>query len=195
MTSHTLKLALAAALGATALFTATPAGVAGPATGISFSADSKLWVEGDSTLHRYHSTAQSWQLNASMTPSGFSKLEAVVPVKELKSGDGGLDKNLWATLKADQYPSIRFTLTRGTMKTSGSTVTVDAEGRLSIAGVDKPTTVHAEGTLNGTTLRLTGVKALTMSEFGITPPTLMLGAIKCSDKIEVHYDLVGQVKS
>jgi polyisoprenoid-binding protein YceI len=184
------------ALATASLLTLSPATLAGPTTVVTFGADSKLWIEGDSTLHRYHSTARSWQLNATMAPdqSGFTRLEAVVPVKELKSGDGGLDKNMYATLKADQFPSIRFTLSRGKLKGAGPNVQADAEGRLTIAGVDRPVTLHAEGTLTGTTLHLTGVKELKMSEFGITPPVMMMGAITCSDAIEVHYDLVGQVK-
>jgi polyisoprenoid-binding protein YceI len=190
-------LLLASTLCAVGLFAWAPASFADKPAGIVFSSQSKIWLEGDSTLHRYHSTARQFQLSAALSAGkggegSLSHLELVLPVNELKSGEGGLDDNLYKALKASDYPTIRFLTTGGKLHVSpAGDVDATAEGTLAIAGVEHPVTVHAEGKLTGNTLHLTGTKAVSMSEFGVKPPALFLGAVKCADRIEVHFDLVG----
>lgn len=190
------RLTLAAALCGAALLGGAPAVTAAKVTGLAFSSESRIWLEGDSTLHRYKSAARTWQMTARPTPAGgLRDLEAVVPVRELKSGDAGLDKNLYAAMKADQFPTIRFSAASGELDLAASgAAEARVAGTLTIAGTKKPVTVTAAGKLSGDTLRLKGSKALLMSDFGIQPPVLMLGAIKCTDAITVHYELVAQVK-
>jgi polyisoprenoid-binding protein YceI len=190
------RLTLAAALCGVALLSSAPAVTAARVTGLTFSNESKIWLEGDSTLHRYKSTARTWQLTAKPSATGgLADLEAVVPVRELKSGDAGLDKNLYAAIKADKFPTIRFSADTGDMDVAtGGAAEARVAGTLTIAGVKKPVTLTAAGKLSDGTLRLKGSKALLMSDFGIQPPVLMLGAIKCTDAITVHYDLIARVK-
>lgn len=190
------RLTLAAALCGVALLGGAPASSATAVSGLAFTSESRIWLEGDSTLHRYKSAAKAWQLTARPTATGgLADLEAVVPVRELKSGDAGLDKNLYAALKADKFPAIRFSAGTGDLNVA-ATGAADARvaGTLTIAGAKKPVTLTAVGRLTDGTLRLKGSKALLMSDFGIEPPVLMLGAIKCTDAITVHYDLVARVK-
>lgn len=189
------RLALATSLGAFALFALPTAESAAQVSDIAFLTESKIWLEGDSTLHRYKSAAKTWKLTAGVTPKGdLSNLAVVVPVRELKSGDAGLDKNLYAAIKAEQFPTIRFAATTATLDLKGATASARAAGSLTIAGAKKPFTVKASGTLTGDTLRLRGSQTLLMSDFGIQPPVLMLGAIKCTDAITVHYEIVAKVK-
>jgi hypothetical protein len=190
------RLTLAAAVLGAAFLGGAPAVTAARVTGLAFSSESKIWLEGDSTLHRYKSAARTWQLTARPTATGgLADLEAVVAVRELKSGDAGLDKNLYVAMKADQFPTIRFSAGTGELDVAATGVAeARVAGTLTIAGVKKPVSLSAVGRLSGGTLRLKGSKALLMSDFGIQPPVLMLGAIKCTDAITVHYDLIARVK-
>lgn len=175
-----------------------PLSLAEGAHHITFSPESKIWLDGDSTLHKYHSAARQFQvagtLSSTKPDARVTGLSVVVPVRGLKSGEGGLDDNMYKALKADRFPTIRFTETGATVHLGANgAVSVDATGRLAIAGTERSVTVHADGRLNGSTLHLAGTKAIKMSEFGIQPPVLLAGAIKCSDKIVVGYDLVGRL--
>ena len=138
---------------------------------------STLWLEGDSTLHRYSSTATviSVELDSDAGLAQATALTVKVPVAGLKSGHAGLDKNLQKALKAEEFPEIVFSL--------ASYKAQEATGTLSIAGVAKPAVVKVA--VNGTVV--TGEHELKMSDFGVKPPKMMMGAVKTDDKVVVKF--------
>ncbi len=173
---------------------------------------SSLWLTGDSTLHPYTSKTQelfqSSRLDLARVPSGVSlwdavlkstalkELELKIPVKTLKSKESGLDKNMYRALKAETYPEINFRLSSYAVQ--ASTINerasqVKAAGMLTIAGKEQPVLLTIEATPEEAGLRIQGHTALLMSEYGIKPPSLMLGAIKVKDPVEIHFDLHWQV--
>lgn len=68
-------------------------------------------------------------------------------------------------------------------------VSADLTGALEVAGVEKPTTLHAEGRLDDGVFRVSGRKTLSMKAFGVEPPVLLLGAIRVADAIVIRYEL------
>lgn len=170
------------------------------AAGVEFQPSSKLWFEGESTLHPYKATSKSWQIKATVTPgkdvsiSDITQLEVVIPAKSLKSGDGALDNNMYGAMNADKYPSIKFVMSNAKVtNASGGDIEVTADGTLTIAGQERTTKIVAKGEVNGDTIKVKGSKEIKMSDFGVKPPVLMFGAIKVTDKITVKYDLVGKI--
>ena len=165
----------------------------------ALSSSSQIWLEGDSTLHPYSSTATSVALTLSLEPAAGAPDEAAaalarkaparmslsIPVKGLKSGHSGLDKNLQQALNADTHPDIAFTLSTYTV-TGGR---IAAEGRLSIAGAERTVSVDAALNLRDGRLFLEGEKPLLMSEFGVKPPKMMFGAVKTADRVVVKFRL------
>lgn len=197
---RTIPLLLAACLcGLAAPAALAPAFASAPER-VAFGPPSKVWLAGDSTLHPYTSTATKFQATVAVTrvkggQPRYSDLEVVIPVLSLKSGNGALDDNLYKALNAKRYPTIRFTATGGGFSLSeAGAVSVEARGKLMIAGAEKDAAVKTSGKLAGDTFRLEGRQELLMSNFGIQPPVLMGGLIKCSDKIVVYYDLVGRAR-
>lgn len=134
--------------------------------------ESVLWLEGDSTLHPYSSTTTV--MNVAGDVSGFT---LTVPIKELKSGKGGLDKNLRKHLKED----VVFTMTKAEPPLY--------KGTLKVAGVEKDVTLQPKVEKMDKTYRVTGSHALKMSDFGIKPPVMMMGAIKTADEIVIKFDV------
>lgn len=177
-----------------------PASLAAKGATIDFSPESKVWMEGDSTLHPYKATSSKFKINADLTApkpadASLADLTVEIPVKSLKSGEGALDTNLYKTMEASKYPTIKFNLSNAKVKVSPSgDVDVNAEGLLNIHGQEKKVDLVAEGKITGNTIRIKGKKAMLMSDFGVKPPNLMFGAIKCTDKITVGFDLIGEVK-
>jgi hypothetical protein len=178
---------------------------------LSLGSGSELWLEGTSTLHEYQSRTKELRLtmardSAEADPAGTdqliglvqaSKIRAVdveVPVKSLHSPKGaGLDKNLWKALQADTHPTIRFRLDHYTLTphaTAGDTIPIRADGFLTVAGQERPVSMDAVAYHTPGGLGLAGHQALRMSEFGIRPPTMMLGTLRVDDRVTVHYRLL-----
>jgi polyisoprenoid-binding protein YceI len=81
-----------------------------------------------------------------------------------------------------QYDVIPGGATEGSVK---------LKGNLTIAGQEKPVTIDASLALDaGGALRVKGSKEILMSEFGVRPPTLMMGTLKVRDRVVVNFDVV-----
>lgn len=162
---------------------------------LTLAPSSVLWIEGDSTLHPYSSTstavAAALALEAPGDAAGAlaakapARMTFTVPVASLKSAHGGLDKNLRKTLDAAAHPDITFTLR--SYKVDGASVT--AEGELRVAGKSRAVLLSSRLEARGGALFLEGAQPLKMTDFGIKPPTMMLGAVKTSDDVTVRWRL------
>jgi polyisoprenoid-binding protein YceI len=170
---------------------------------ISFQPESKLWVDGTSTLRSYSCKATG--LRGSVTEAGTDAslaiaelqkavrtVEVTVPVQSLECGDRTMNGHLRNALKMEANPLIKFELSQYDVIPGGATEgTIRLKGNLTIAGQQKPVTIETSvvSDANGA-LRVKGSKELLMSEFGVRPPTLMLGTLKVRDRVVVHFDVV-----
>jgi polyisoprenoid-binding protein YceI len=163
-----------------------------------------LRIEGDSSLHKWSSTAtvvaMTFQLAdgapASLTEaikaSKVEGMEVKIPIAGLKSGDSGLDRNLRKAIKEKQFPDVVYRLDRYETAKGAADGVLSAKttGKLTIAGETKPTTMDVEFRLDPNGAAVKGVYSLKMSDYGIKPPTLLLGAIKVRDPITIRFDLL-----
>jgi len=183
---------------------------AGVQIATSLGPGSELWLEGKSTLHDFESRTSETTLTLARDPAAtapadleaFAQLirsgalrtvELGVPVKSLKSDKSGLDKNLWKYLKSDAHPMIRFRLLRYTVAPAGAvgdTMQIHAEGTLEVAGIRRPDTLEARAYRAAQGVWLEGNEPLLMSQFGIRPPSMMLGTLRVADRIVVRYRLL-----
>ena len=182
------------------------------ASQLSVTAGNHLWLTGTSTLHPYASTSTPTQIVAVLAPGNgveatapvpmylvdiahrapFEKFEVVIPVKGLKSGESGLDKNMYKALKSEQAPEIQYTLTHyEALASTAADVSIPfkAAGQLSIAGVQKEITMSGIGRVEAEELAVDGQYTLLMSDYGIRPPKLLMGAIKVGDSVVIHFHL------
>ena len=165
---------------------------------------SRVWLEGDSTLHRYQAQTHElhWTFGSMEGPradggvlellraDALSPVTLEIPVASLKSGEKGLDENLRRALHAEKFPTIVFTVTSVQAAPGGAPeLSLALQGKLSVAGVARDLTVHAKASGAGDVVRLTGAQALKMSDFGVVPPVLMLGTIKTADALSIRFDL------
>ena len=156
-----------------------------------------LWIEGDSTLHRWSSSSTVVELSISFAdgtsdPAKVLAAQARIPVASLKSGEKGLDKNMLKAMNAEKHPDVLFTLAKYEPVQTSTTgvMTTTASGELTISGQTKPATLELEFAPGPGGLRVRGAYALKMSDFGIAPPKLFLGTIKVRDPVTVRFDLV-----
>ena len=190
-------------------FTAAIAAADAPVP-VTLGPKSTLWLEGTSTMHDYE--AKAGEVRVTMTrddakaapanvgdleslirDSGIRRVDVEVPVATLKSKKEGLDKNMYKSLKATQHPVIRCQLTSYSVapsKSGADTLDLRAEGTLEVAGSKRPVTLAARAWRSGSGLWIVGSQPLKMSDFGIKPPTMMMGTLRVGDRVTVNYRLL-----
>lgn len=154
-------------------------------------------VTGTSTLHDWDMKSTKGQCDAVITVTNnrvtFSGLTFTMPAESLKSGNGAMDKNTYKALKTDKNPNIIFVLSSvNSITTSGQNSYVfKGAGKLTIAGTTKVTDITATLKYNPADKSFTcvGSKKFKMSEYGVKPPTVMLGTLKTGDDITINYNI------
>jgi hypothetical protein len=170
-----------------------------------------LYMEGNSTLHKYQMTAKTLEGSAAVeAPASENLLKAlqtgkvkamalVIPLKTFNSKDSGLDKNAYKALKAEDNSEIKFELTDETLTagTAPESYVMTAHGTVTVAGESAPVTLMADATFKDNQVRLKGVQELKMTDFKVTPPTMtiVIISVTCTDEIEIHYDVTFAAKN
>lgn len=155
-----------------------------------------LTVSGTSTLHDWDMKSAQGNCEATITLNAAGALTALnglsfsTNTAELKSGKGAMDKNAYKALKTDKNPTITYVAATSTVSLiSGTDYLVKTVGKLTIAG----TTLDAEVTANckvhpDKTVTVMGSKKLSMKEFGMVPPSFMMGTIKTGNDVTLKFD-------
>lgn len=120
-------------------------------------------------------------------PGALEAFEIAISAASLSSPKAGLDKNMHKALKAEQFAEITFRLTRLEGATAGA---VKAIGVLRIAGVDREVALDLKTARKDGLLVVTGSLPLLMTDYGIKPPTAMLGMLTTDPKVTVSFEAV-----
>ncbi len=128
--------------------------------------------------------------------SGETGIALVVPVESFDCGKARMNRDMYAALRASTHPNISFRL--DDVEVARSPATEDHEfelrvaGRLSLAGAERDVVVNALGSkLPDGRVRARGAVTLLMSDFGVSPPSALLGLVRAHDRIKVAFDLFG----
>ena len=164
--------------------------------------ESRLWVAGTSTVRSFQCQAATFDAkleSAGTDPvaavlagqKAVSTVEVTVPVEKLDCRNGTMNEHMRKALKAKEFPTVVFRAATYELTRANDTVAVTLNGSLTLGGVEKPITVKAQAKsgANGT-LIVSGTREVRMTEFGLKPPTLMLGTMKVDERITVGFDVV-----
>lgn len=172
------------------------------AAGLTAGPGSVLSVDGTSTLHPWEAKTQNVAVDMSLDQAAGESLEAAVKaakpakltvtvhVADLKSEHSGMDKNLRKTMNADKNPDVVFVLDSYKALLDKEGEQIVAPGKLTIDGQTKDVTLKAKAANEDGKLVVDGEQPVVMSDFGIKPPSLMLGALKVADQVVVKFHLV-----
>ena len=148
---------------------------------------SSLMISGTSSLHDWEMEAEEMSGSAELSLSGeqvdVKQLSFSVPVSSLSSGKKAMDKNAFKALDMDNHPTIKYTAESVSAGAGGLT----ANGYLELAGSRKPLKVIAKPSVSGNTVTFEGSVDLKMTDFGMDPPTALLGTLKTGDDIVIHF--------
>jgi polyisoprenoid-binding protein YceI len=158
----------------------------------AFAQGSRLWIEGDSNIHRWSCQATAPEARIEIdkdAPQLARSLTLRVKVAGLECGDGKMNEKLRDALHAEQHPFIEYRLLKAE-RTSSEPLQLQATGELIINGKTQLVVFLVDVTLeaNGTASAKGSVDIL-MSEYGVEPPTAMLGLIKSYDGIAVNFEI------
>ena len=175
----------------------------GPTMKLSIGQESKLSLEGNSTMHEYSAKASqllgsavvdSFLFTEKNNARSFLQADITIPVKKLSSGNEKLDDKMYDALEADDNPNITYHLTSDSITfINKDTCTIKLTGTLTVAGKQK--SIEMTATLlkhQNNSVNIRGSKELLMTDFGVEPPSMMFGLLKTEDKVIIRFDLLLQ---
>lgn len=164
----------------------------------------ELW--GDSTLRRYSAktrdlravvemadgSEESAELESVVRAGHVKRVELIAPIKGLTSGDGMLDRHLAKALKSDRFEAVRFVADSFQLELPSAPRAPSelvARGRLTVAGLERPVVMTMSASTTAGGIRVVGRQNILMSDYGIEPPRLLLGALEAADLVVVKFDV------
>jgi polyisoprenoid-binding protein YceI len=158
---------------------------------LSLGKESRVWLEGTSTVRSYKCTATKLDVavvaETEEQPADMVKSASLtVPVAQLDCGNKTMNEHMRKALKAEANPQISWKMT--SYEVQGANVVIN--GKLTIAGKENAIELRGTGSADNGTIRFKGSKQFKMTEYGVKPPSLMLGTMKVGDPVTVSFDLV-----
>lgn len=158
----------------------------------TFDSSSKIWVEGTSTVHDWKCQVGQFAgtVNAEAAEASLANLSTTtltVPVQGIDCDNGTMNGKLRDALGSSP---IRYALTSATVGAPAADgwFTIRTTGQLSIAGTAQTVQMNVKGKAVDGGFRLAGQHSLQMTDYGVSPPTAMLGTLKTGDQVTVHFD-------
>jgi polyisoprenoid-binding protein YceI len=167
-------------------------------------ASGRVSIAGTSNIHAYTATTTAVRVrrlqiaegvsgpnmwDGIVKPGAVEAFEVAIPAATLSSPKDGLDKNMHKALKVTEHPDIVFRLLRFEPR-PGAPGALRAIGVLQIAGVERNVSLDVTTERTDVTLTVQGALELQMTDYGIKPPTAMLGMLKTDPKVTVTFETV-----
>ncbi|GAC1465140.1 MAG: hypothetical protein PVSMB1_14960 [Gemmatimonadaceae bacterium] len=164
----------------------------------------RITISGTSNIHAYTASTTTVRVTRAqvagaqegpdfwasvLTPGVVQAFEIAIPAATLTSPVEGIDKNMHAALQVTGHPDIVFRLLR-LEPSPGVAGALRGVGVLQIAGVDREVSLDIKTERKNATLNVQGRVRLLMTDFGIKPPTAMLGMLKTDPKVTVTFETV-----
>jgi len=194
--TRTSRLALLA-IAALAIGASTPA-----VDQLTIKVGSRLWFDGTSTVRDW--TCAAGQLDAVIDAAAgapgsvlagqkaVNTVTLTIPVARLNCNDNRtMNGHMLKALNATRHPTIEFSLLSYEIAHAAPS-SGTLQGTLMINGTTRPVTLPVEFEGVEGALRVTGNYALKMTEWGVVPPKLMMGALKVGETVTVRFDLLLQ---
>lgn len=167
---------------------------------------SKLYIEGTSNINSFECFCKDdfnrQSARVVIADNGralsFIKTSLLLRTAALDCDNSKMNRDLCDALKSEDYPYIKIDLhdariTQGSFDIVGSDVMLQSNASITITNVTRKVRIIVRGKRLGTgKFRFFATKELLMTDFGITPPTALLGLIKVRDAIRINFDITMQ---
>ena len=162
---------------------------------------SKLWVEGGSTIKAWSCAAKDVEAAVTTAAPGavpqllkgekaVKSVDVSLTTEKMDCGNGTMNDHMKEALKAKEFPTIAFHVADYDLAKSADGISGTLNGTLTLGGVKKQIAVAATGTDETGSLHVVGSYDLKMTDYELKPPSLMFGRIKVRELVTVKFDLV-----
>ena len=157
--------------------------------------ESKVSVRGTSNLHDWEVGFAKYDVNFSLSNTADGKL-SIDNVKAVFSGASVTSDNSIMTSKARNAliakndSDIVFISTgiENVINNDGK-ITGTMNGKLELGGTSRPIVFSFSGDIKGDKIHIAGSEEVNMVDYGIKPPTALLGTLKTGGKVTVDLQL------
>lgn len=188
-----IKLIIAAII-----FLAVPTLVTAQATyKLAQSPDVTIKVLGSSNVHDWTMASTAMESQGDFTFDG-DKLQGLrsfsfrLAVKSLHSDHASMDDRTYKSVNASKYPNISYKLTSAVVTSvGGNKYLIKTKGDLTIAGATQPISMDVTATVGAdNTITCVGARKIQLTDYGIKPPTFMLGTMKVTNDLTIQFNLI-----
>ncbi|MCY7379482.1 MAG: YceI family protein [Gemmatimonadaceae bacterium] len=163
---------------------------------------SRIWVEGTSTIKAFECKVPEFTISVKGTGAGavsevlagekgVRTVELSVPAAKIECGNGTMNEHMRTALKVKENPTISFALASYDVAKGPSGVKGSMRGSLALGGAKHPIDISAVATDAGNgAMRIVGGYEVALSAYDLKRPSLMFGRIKVGDKVQVKFDFV-----
>jgi polyisoprenoid-binding protein YceI len=160
-----------------------------------FERNSEITISGTSNIHDWTSEVTSFSGTADLNIGeegmiDIQRLEVTIPVNNIKSTKGSImDGKTYDALKSKKYPNIKYKLNSATIsQKTNDGFWLNTSGNLTLAGSTKVISMKVKATMepNGNIV-FEGSKELKMTDFDVSPPTALLGALKTGNEVTIDF--------
>lgn len=160
------------------------------------SLSSLIEVNGTSTLHDWTSTLKKMSGSANFLIEGtdlnnLTGLNFKANAENLKSGRGSMDDNTYEALMTNKFPFFMFSQTgASTVRKTGNSYKVMVPGKLSISKGARTINLEATCIYKQQDWLCSGTHKIKMTDYGVQPPTAVMGTIKTGDELIIDYKIL-----
>lgn len=150
----------------------------------TLSAESKLAIDGTSTVHDWTITANTLEGTLNAEKGALKEISFEVLVAAIKSERGAtMDKKMHAALKKELHPKVLFAL----KEVKDEAILT---GILTIAGNSQDVDITANIEVSGSAINISGEYGIALKDFEIEPPTAMFGQVIVGPDVTVKFELI-----
>lgn len=102
-----------------------------------------------------------------------------------------MNDRTYKALNADKYPEVTFRLRSADVTaTQKDKYLIKATGDLTISGASQTVVLNVTATVNAdNTITCSGTQKIKLTDFKITPPSFLLGAMKVANDLTIQYNM------
>lgn len=151
-----------------------------------------ITISGTTNIHNFVSNVTQVSSEIVLkTSKQVQSLTVIIPVKSIKSGDKIMDSKTYETFKVENYPTIVFKLVElKSFQIHAADVSVELLGTLTMAGVTNTISLKSNGHIvRPGVYSFNGKVPIKMTDYGMKPPTAMMGLMKVGDEVVINYSV------
>ncbi len=157
--------------------------------------ESKVSVRGTSSMHDWEVAVEDYEVEFSFRNAGNGRM-SINNIKAVFSGASVTSDNKIMTGKAKdalmviEHPEIVFDSEGAeNIIINDGKISGNLKGELSLRGVSKPIDISFSGNVSSDRIVISGSEEVNMADYGIKPPTALLGTLKTGEKVTVELRL------